>query len=113
MRLVKHPPDLPVTLGRSFLGSSGPEERVFEIGQSHVFKLPVSFGRLDDNEIVLKDRYASAHHARLFEREGRLWVEDLGSTNGTFLRGNRLKSPVPLSNGDLIMVGETSFSVKR
>ena len=62
---------------------------------------------------VNNDAFVSNLHARLFLREGGLWVEDLGSTNGTYLNTQRLASPAPLHKGDLLQVGGAVFEVIR
>jgi len=64
-------------------------------------------GRAPGCAIALTDDYVSAHHARVFERSGRVWVEDLRSTNGTLLNGHRLREPVVLQIGDRLKIGET------
>jgi hypothetical protein len=57
------------------------------------------------------DTFASQVHARLNERDSHLWIEDLGSTNGTFVNGKRVSEPVRLRKGDQIQIGETVFEV--
>ncbi len=52
-------------------------------------------------------------HARLFRRDGRLWVEDLGSTNGTFVNRKKVAAPVALRRGDRLQVGTTVLEVTR
>jgi pSer/pThr/pTyr-binding forkhead associated (FHA) protein len=59
------------------------------------------------------DVYSSTVHARLFRRGDQLWVEDLGSTNGTFVNSERITSPARLGRGDLLQVGATVFEVTR
>ena len=59
------------------------------------------------------DTYSSTLHARLFRRGDQLWVEDLGSTNGTFVNSERITKPVRLGKGDLLQVGATVFEVTR
>jgi FHA domain len=64
-------------------------------------------------EIHLEDPFASSEHARIF-REGRLLViEDLGSTNGTFLNEEPLTGPQPLHPGDHIRIGDSEFSYQQ
>jgi len=65
-----------------------------------------AIGRDLGNDIVLTDDFASAHHALLTYREGRWWLEDLGSSNGTTVNGSRIHRPIPLDPGDLIGVGQ-------
>jgi pSer/pThr/pTyr-binding forkhead associated (FHA) protein len=56
---------------------------------------------------LVDDTFASQVHARVFVSEGRVWVEDLGSTNGTYLNGTRVGPPAPLRPGDRLQVGGT------
>lgn len=60
---------------------------------------------------VPEDNFVSSQHARFFSRENKLWVEDLGSTNGTYLNTHLLAQPAPLRNGDRLRVGRTVFEV--
>jgi pSer/pThr/pTyr-binding forkhead associated (FHA) protein len=66
-----------------------------------------AIGRADDNTLVLQDPFASAHHALILWREGRWYLEDLDSHNGTYLNGKRLADPQPLASGDRIGIGQT------
>ena len=59
------------------------------------------------------DIYSSTTHARLFQQDGRLYVEDLGSTNGTYVNSERIAKPTRLGRGDLLQVGGTVFQVSR
>lgn len=59
------------------------------------------------------DIYSSTVHARLFQQDGRMYVEDLGSTNGTFVNSERIAKPTRLGRGDLLQVGATVFQVTR
>jgi hypothetical protein len=59
------------------------------------------------------DVYTSTLHARLFRRGEQLWVEDLGSTNGTFVNSERITKSTRLGRGDLLQVGGTVFEVTR
>jgi FHA domain len=69
----------------------------------------VTLGRDVNNSIVLEDDFVSATHARLTFR-GRAWyVEDAGSTNGTFVNGSRIAGPRRLAAGDVVRVGETDL----
>jgi hypothetical protein len=71
---------------------------------------PVTIGRSADNDMALgEDEFASAHHARVEPRRDGVWVEDLGSTNGTFVNGSKVERPKKLSPGDVIRVGETDL----
>ena len=69
-------------------------------------------GRSTDAGVPLPgDSFVSSHHARLFTRDGRLWVEDTGSTNGTYVNSARITSATPLQAGDRFQVGRTVFEV--
>jgi hypothetical protein len=59
------------------------------------------------------DTFVSQVHARVFERDSELFVEDLGSTNGTFLNGEQISQPHPLRRGDRVRVGRTELEVAR
>lgn len=75
---------------------------------------PITVGRDSSNDVVVKnDEFASATHARIEPRGNGVWLEDLGSTNGTYLNGIRLKKPKRLEAGDEIMVGETELRFER
>ena len=73
---------------------------------------PVSIGRGGQNDIPLDgDEFSSAQHARFEARRDGLWVEDTGSTNGTFVNGARVTTPRRLGRGDVVRVGQTDFKV--
>lgn len=69
----------------------------------------LSIGRSKDADVQIDDRYASSIHARLFSREGRHFVEDMNSTNGTQLNGAALNGEAELVDGDTIQIGDTVF----
>jgi hypothetical protein len=75
--------------------------KVFELGKNEIF-----IGRDVSNDIVVNDSEVSRKHARLVTQAGGLVVEDLGSTNGTFVNGQRLMGPHVLRPGEVIMLGE-------
>ena len=59
------------------------------------------------------DIYASTLHARLFRQKGQLWVEDLGSTNGTYVNSEKITHAQRLGRGDMLQAGSTVFEVTR
>ncbi len=61
---------------------------------------------------LLSDHYASSLHARLYQADGFTMVEDLGSTNGTFVNGERITAPTAVRPGDLVQVGATVLEVE-
>ena len=70
----------------------------------------LTIGRGGQNDISIStDEYASARHARFEPRQDGVWVQDLGSTNGTYLNGARLEHPRRLTQGDIVRVGETDL----
>lgn len=69
----------------------------------------VSLGRSADVDIRIDDRYASGMHARVFNRSGAYFVEDLNSTNGTLLNSRELHGEAELTPGDMIRIGDTEF----
>ena len=69
-----------------------------------------SVGRSSTSDVILKsDDYASGRHAKLTRHGGLLYVEDLGSTNGTFVNGSKTVGATPVRNGDSVRVGSTTF----
>jgi hypothetical protein len=87
----------------------------FEVGDE--FRLnsaPLTVGRGGQNDLVLDgDEFASARHARLEVRGDGVWVQDLESTNGTFVNGSRVAGAQRLDTGDVVRVGETDLLVEQ
>ncbi|MFD4572028.1 FHA domain-containing protein [Streptomyces sp. NPDC058417] len=74
----------------------------------------ISLGRAHDSTIVLDDDYASSRHARIYpDRDGQWIVEDLGSTNGTYLDRTRLTTPTPIPLGAPIRIGKTVIELRK
>jgi FHA domain len=69
----------------------------------------LSIGRSKEADVRIDDRYASSLHARVFSREGRFYVEDMNSTNGTLLNGATLQGEAELIDGDHVQIGDTVF----
>jgi hypothetical protein len=88
-----------------------------ELEEGADFELDTSqmmIGRGRQNDIALaNDEYVSARHARFEPRQDGVWVQDLGSTNGTFLNGSRLERPRRLTHGDIVRVGETDLRYEQ
>ncbi len=70
-------------------------------------------GRAIECDLRLEDTYVSQQHARIFGKNGSWYVEDLGSTNGTFVNEQRLAAPAMLAPGDRIRVGTTVMELRR
>jgi hypothetical protein len=74
----------------------------------------LTIGRGGQNDIALpQDEYVSARHARFEPRRDGVWIQDLGSTNGTYLNGARLERPRRLSSGDVVRVGDTDLRYEQ
>jgi len=69
----------------------------------------LSIGRSPEADVRIDDRYASGVHARIFGREGRTWIEDMNSTNGTLVNDATLKGEAELIDGDVVRIGDTEF----
>ena len=74
---------------------------------------PVTLGRAQDSTIVLDDDYVSSRHARLYPRDGQWLVEDMGSTNGTYLDRQKVSAPTPVQIGVPIRVGKTVVELRK
>ena len=80
-----------------------PEQR----GRSFPLGQELSVGRAAGCVITLDDTYVSQLHARVFQQDGQVFVEDLGSTNGTYLNRQKVSGPMVMGRGDQLMVGNT------
>jgi FHA domain-containing protein len=83
-------------------GRSFPVDGDVTIGRGGGCAVPLTF-----------DTFVSQVHARAFDRDGSLWVEDAGSTNGTLVNSKRISQPMKLRKGDLVQVGETVLEAQR
>ncbi|MFT4244991.1 MAG: FHA domain-containing protein [Micrococcaceae bacterium] len=73
----------------------------------------IIIGRAEDSTIVLDDDYASGRHARLFPQGSRWFIEDLGSTNGTYLNGLPLSRAAPVDLNTPIKIGQTTIELRK
>lgn len=71
----------------------------------------ITIGRKEDNGVVIEEGYVSGHHARIFQRNDNYVLEDLKSTNGTVLNGERISNKVYIRLGDELKIGTTLFKV--
>jgi len=85
-----------------------PKERK---GHSWDLGQELTVGRAAGCQITLDDSYVSQLHARVFTRDGVLYVEDLGSTNGTYLNTRKVSAAVPMQQGDKLKIGSTVLEV--
>ena len=74
---------------------------------------PITIGRANDATLVVTDDYASSRHARLFPQDGQWIVEDLGSTNGTYLDRSKVTRPTPVPLGVPIRIGKTVIELRK
>lgn len=83
--------------------------------KAHRFRLSgaLDIGRGEDCRIRVDDTYVSQMHARLYGKDGAWFVEDLGSTNGTYLNDRRLSNVAEVHPGDIVRVGKTLLELRR
>jgi pSer/pThr/pTyr-binding forkhead associated (FHA) protein len=74
---------------------------------------PITIGRAPGSTLLLTDDYVSSHHARIFSRDGAWLVEDMGSTNGTFVGSGKVTGPTPIGPGAKVRVGKTVLELRR
>lgn len=82
-----------------------------KIGSVIPVKSVVTLGRKEDNSIILRDGHVSGYHAKLFIKNNSLFIEDLRSTNGTFVNGVRISGVVKLASKDVVGIGTSKFKV--
>lgn len=74
---------------------------------------PITIGRANDATLVVTDDYASSRHARLYAQDGQWIVEDLGSTNGTYLGRTKVSRPMPIPPGVPVRIGKTVIELRK
>jgi pSer/pThr/pTyr-binding forkhead associated (FHA) protein len=100
-RARRAPSKITVVEGQNHKGKS------FDIGEELVI------GRAQQCHLMLDDNYVSQVHARIFPNGDKYMVEDLGSTNGTYVNRRRITSPQELRRGDQVKIGKTVLEVRR
>jgi pSer/pThr/pTyr-binding forkhead associated (FHA) protein len=83
-----------------------------QAGRSYLLDEEASIGRAAGCQITLDDTYSSQIHARVFQRDGQWLVEDLGSTNGTWLNRHKVSGPMVLQRGDRLQIGNTVMELR-
>jgi pSer/pThr/pTyr-binding forkhead associated (FHA) protein len=78
----------------------------------HFTQSEIVLGRDANCDLSIMDEALSAHHARITHHHGQWWLEDLNSTNGTFLNHERLTTPVVVITGDEFKCGNTNFGIR-
>jgi len=105
--------------GKGISGPAGaPRLRVesapgLQAGAAYDLRNGAVLGRGDHVDVVLEDTFSSSRHASLTPHGDTVVLEDLGSTNGTFLNGEPLTGPQPLHDGDRIRIGDSEFTFER
>lgn len=111
--VVAEPKPKPKTRERRRMPSLQIVEPIALAGEAFPVDREVTVGRGGGCQIVLADdTFVSQVHARLFERDGRTYVEDLGSRNGTYVNGLRIDAATRLRRGDRIQFGQTVAEVR-
>lgn len=110
-------PPKPPKNGRKASGIKGPALVVTE-GPLNGTVIPlegaqITIGRAPDSTLIINDDYASSRHARLYPSEGAWVIEDLGSTNGTWIDRTRITSPTVLAPGAPLRIGRTTMVLER
>jgi pSer/pThr/pTyr-binding forkhead associated (FHA) protein len=80
-------------------------------GRSYALADEITLGRAAGCTVTLEDNYVSQLHARVSRRDGAVYAEDLGSTNGTYVNGRKLTGAVLLKRGDQVRIGSTVLEV--
>ncbi|MEU5881074.1 FHA domain-containing protein [Spirillospora sp. NPDC047279] len=75
--------------------------------------VPITIGRANDATLVVTDDYASSRHARIYAQDGQWIVEDLGSTNGTYLGRTKVSRPMPVPPGVPVRIGKTVIELRK
>ena len=86
-----------------------PERR----GRTFAMSEEMTIGRAAGCAVSIEDPLISQLHARIFRRDGQYFVEDLGSTNGTYLNRKRVAGPIPIAPNDRLAMGDTVLEIKK
>ena len=116
-RVASVPPRAAAARKRGTRGARGPRHLVVTAGPLSGTRITLGeqailIGRADDSTLVLTDDFASSRHARLTNRGGQWYVEDLGSTNGTYLDQQRVQGPLLVATGQPIRIGQTVLELR-
>ncbi|MFD3155734.1 FHA domain-containing protein [Haloimpatiens sp. FM7330] len=83
----------------------------FKVGSVVPISSVITIGRKEDNFLILYDNYVSSYHARIGVKNNNCVLQDLNSTNGTFINDEKINGEVYLSPGDIIQVGKSTFKM--
>lgn len=107
----RRPPIVKGNYGLEIINSG--EGKDLKDGSIIPIRSDLTIGRKDNNSIVLGDHHVSGNHAKIIVRNDTLYIEDLNSTNGTYLNGTKINGKVKLSNKDEIKIGTALFKILR
>lgn len=85
----------------------GDKPRAFDVGDELII------GRAEKCHVVIGDSYASQVHARVFRKQDSVYIEDMGSTNGTYLNRKKVAGPLLVNRGDVARIGKTEMEFKK
>lgn len=80
-------------------------------GSIYPIRSITNIGRKDDNHIIINDPFVSGYHTRVFQKDGKVYVKDLNSTNGTLKNGGKVEDTEELIEGDVLEIGRILFKV--
>jgi hypothetical protein len=106
---VRSQPHASGSTPRRLVITSGPKEGM----EIDLPSEQLTIGRSSESGLVIRDDYTSTHHARLMLWNDEWVIQDLDSTNGTFLDGSRVTLPTPVPVGSTVTIGTTSFELRR
>lgn len=98
------------TLGQLVVASSG--QTGIPVGKVFPLNLVTVIGRSTEVDVALNDTFLSAEHARLAQRNHEWFLEDLNSTNGTYLNGFEVRTPTEVNDGDVVRVGRVELKLQ-
>jgi FHA domain len=93
------------------LGLIRVDEMFAPSGETYPLRPLTSMGRSPTNSIIISDNFASSEHALISLKEGRWWLEDRNSRNGTILNGEPIQSPIIVTDGDIVSIGNTHLKL--
>ena len=87
------------------------DEAKLKVGSVIPMATAITLGRKENNTVVLNDRFVSSYHAKIYIKNREYYLEDLQSTNGTYLNENKIEGNIRLNVYDIIRFGSTAFKV--
>lgn len=87
------------------------DEAKLKVGSVIPMATAITLGRKENNTVVLNDRFVSSYHAKIYLKNREYYLEDLQSTNGTYVNENKIEGNIRLNVNDIIRFGSTAFKV--